>query len=79
VIEIKYKRAESIEELEQILQLQQTNTLTSISEEERMQEGFVTVQHGFRTLNAHYAIGFKTLYSYCSNNQDWKILYLNLK
>jgi len=180
VIEIKYKRAESIEELEQILQLQQTNTLTTISDKERMQEGFVTVQHGFstlkamndkcphiiaknnqkvvgytlcmlkefkeeievlkpmfknidnclkqneayvvmgqvcidkafrkqgvfrglynfmkkqlhteydlivtevdiantRSLNAHYAIGFKTLYSYRSNNQDWNILYLDLK
>jgi len=32
-----------------------------------------------RSLNAHYAIGFKTLYSYRSNHQDWKILYLNLK
>ena len=79
MIEIKYKRAESIEELEQILQLQQTNTLTTISDKERMQEGFVTVQHGFRTLNAHYAIGFKTLYSYRSNNQYWDILYLDLK
>ena len=32
-----------------------------------------------RSMNAHFAIGFKTLYSYRSNNQDWKILYLNLK
>ena len=32
-----------------------------------------------RSMNAHYAIGFKTLYSYRSNNQNWKILYLNLK
>ena len=180
MIEITYKRAESIEELEQILQLQQVNTLTSISDKERTQEGFVTVQHSFRTLkamndqcphiiaknnqkvvgytlcmlkefkedievlkpmfknidnclkqneayvvmgqvcidkafrkqgvfrglynfmkkqlhtaydlivtevdiansrslNAHYAIGFKILYSYRSNNQDWNILYLDLK
>jgi len=32
-----------------------------------------------RSMNAHFAIGFKTLYSYRSNHQDWKILYLNLK
>jgi hypothetical protein len=32
-----------------------------------------------RSLNAHYAIDFKTLYSYRYNHQDWKILYLNLK
>ncbi len=32
-----------------------------------------------RSLKAHFAIGFKTLYSYRSNHQDWKILYLNLK
>ena len=28
-----------------------------------------------RSLNAHFAIGFKTLYSYRSNRQDWKILH----
>jgi predicted GNAT superfamily acetyltransferase len=32
-----------------------------------------------RSINAHFAIGFKALYSYRSNNQNWKILYLNLK
>ena len=31
-----------------------------------------------RSMNAHYAIGFKTLYSYHSKGQDWKILYWNL-
>ena len=176
MIEIIYKRAESTEELEQILQLQQVNTPTSISKEESMQEGFVTIHHSFltlkamndkcphiiakhnqkvigytlcmlkafkeeievlkpmfknidnclnqnetyivmgqvcvdkafrkqgvfrglynfmkkqlhtefdliitevdtantRSLNAHYAIGFKTLYSYHSNQQDWELIY----
>lgn len=31
-----------------------------------------------RLLDAHYAIGFKTLYSYCSNQQDWNIIYWKL-
>jgi len=31
-----------------------------------------------RSLNAHYAIGFKVLYSYRSNNQDWEILGWNI-
>jgi hypothetical protein len=30
-----------------------------------------------RSMNAHTAIGFKILYSYHSNSQDWNILYLN--
>lgn len=177
---IKYKRADSNEELNQILELQRINIPSSISEDESKTEGFVTVHHNFeilkamndkcahiiakngdevvgyalcmlkdfkedievlrpmfqqidkhlnhdktyitmgqtcidkkfrkkgvfrgmyhfmkqemssqynmiitevditntRSLNAHFAIGFKTLYSYRSNNQDWKILYLNLK
>jgi len=177
---IIYTRVNSNEDLKQILQLQHLNIPSAISENEKQQEGFVTVQHGFgilkamndkcphiiaknnqkvvgytlcmlkefkeeidvlkpmfknidnclkqneayvvmgqvcidkafrkqgvfrglynfmkkqlhteydlivtevdiantRSLNAHYAIGFKTLYSYCSNNQDWNILYLDLK
>jgi ribosomal protein S18 acetylase RimI-like enzyme len=32
-----------------------------------------------RSLNAHYAIGFKVLYSYRSNNQDWEILSWDIK
>jgi len=32
-----------------------------------------------RSINAHRAIGFNTVYSYRSNNQDWEILYWNLK
>ncbi len=30
-----------------------------------------------RSMNAHFAIGFKVLYSYHSNQQDWKIIYIN--
>lgn len=32
-----------------------------------------------RSVNAHRAIGFNVLYSYRSNQQDWQIIYLNLK
>jgi len=32
-----------------------------------------------KSINAHLAIGFNTLYSYRSNHQDWEILYWNLK
>ena len=32
-----------------------------------------------RSMNAHYAIGFKVLYSYRSNNQDWEILSWDIK
>jgi predicted GNAT superfamily acetyltransferase len=177
---IIYKRVYSNEELNQILELQSINILSSISEDESKTEGFVTVHHNFeilkamndkcahiiaksddkvvgyalcmskefkeeievlrpmfqqidnclnnsetyivmgqicidkqfrkqgvfrglyhfmkqemsfqyemiitevdnantRSMNAHFAIGFKALYSYRSNHQDWKILYLNLK
>ena len=169
-----YKRADSNEELIQMLELQRSNIPTTLSEEEKQNEGFVTVQHTFeilkamndicahtiaahhnkvigyalsmdksfsetidvlkpmfdiierhtnnsnyivmgqicvdkayrkqgvfrqlyktmkmeleplfdviitevdkkntRSLQAHYAIGFKVLYSYRSNNQDWEIL-----
>ena len=34
-------------------------------------------QNNTRSMNAHQAIGFKILYSYQSNSQDWNILYLN--
>lgn len=172
---IIYKTAVTDQELYQILELQQKNIPTSISEEEKQKEGFVTVHHSFellktmndkcahtiaisnnnvvgyalsmvkdfkedidvlkpmftkieanipnnlkyivmgqicidkafrkkgifrgmyskmrdemkqeynaiitevdrtnlRSLNAHYAIGFKVLYSYRSKRQDWKIL-----
>jgi ribosomal protein S18 acetylase RimI-like enzyme len=32
-----------------------------------------------RSINAHRTIGFNTLYSYCSNHQNWEIMYWNLK
>ena len=180
MLNITYKKADSNEELNQILELQSVNIPSSISEDESEVEGFVTVHHNFeilkrmndkcahiiakskdkvigytlcmlkefkeeievlrpmfqqidncinsdetyivmgqicidkqfrkqgvfrglyhfmkqemstqydmiitevdvantRSMNAHFAIGFKTLYSYRSNNQNWKILYLNLK
>jgi ribosomal protein S18 acetylase RimI-like enzyme len=178
--EIIYKRAETIGELNQILELQYANIPSVISKEEKQQEGFVTVHHSFenlkemndkcahiiavskervigyalcmlkefkkeievlqpmfkqidshlkkdeayvvmgqiciykrfrkqgifrglyqfmkdqlqsdykvivtevditntRSINAHRAIGFNTLYSYCSNHENWEILYWNLK
>jgi len=177
---IIYKRAETNQELRQILELQHANIPSAISKDEKQQEGFVTVRHSFevlkamndkcphiiaknnqrvvgytlcmlkefkekievlkpmfknidkclnqnktyvvmgqvcvdkafrkqgvfrrlynvvkkqlqtefdliiteinttntRSLNAHYAIGFKNLYSYRSNQQDWNIIYLDLK
>jgi predicted GNAT family N-acyltransferase len=177
---IIYKRAETNQELRQILELQYANIPSAISKDEKQQEGFVTVHHSFevlkamndkcphiiaknnqrvigytlcmlkefkekievlkpmfknmdkclnqnqtyvvmgqvcidkafrkqgvfrglysvvkkqlqtefdliiteiditntRSLNAHYAIGFKNLYSYRSNQQDWNIIYLDLK
>jgi len=180
LVEIIYKRGQTEEELLQILALQQANIPSAISENERQQEGFVTVHHNFdvlkqmndkcqhiiakyknkvigyalcmikdfkddievlqpmfqqidklvsrdevyivmgqvcvdksfrkqgvfrglyehmkselcrdynaiitevdkkntRSLNAHYAIGFKVLYSYRSNNQDWEILSWDIK
>ncbi|MGB5419823.1 GNAT family N-acetyltransferase [Algibacter sp.] len=179
-MEIIYKRSITDEELYQILELQLKNIPTSISEDEKLQEGFVTVRHDFkslksmndkcahiiavydesvvgyaismvkdfkddiavlkpmftyienhtpdtlkyiamgqicvdkkfrkqgvfrglynkmkqelnleydaiitevdktntRSLNAHYAIGFKELYSYRSKNQDWEILIWDIK
>ena len=47
---IIYKRAESDQELTQILELQRTNYSSSISIEEKKQEGFVTVVHDFDIL-----------------------------
>ena len=49
---ITYKRAETDEELLQILTLQQSNFSSSISEEEKIKEGFVTVQHDFDILKS---------------------------
>ena len=49
---ITYKRAKTDEELLQILTLQQSNFSSSISEEEKAKEGFVTVQHDFDILKS---------------------------
>ncbi|MFT7330008.1 MAG: putative GNAT family N-acyltransferase [Roseivirga sp.] len=49
---ITYKRAKTDEELQQILKLQQSNFSSSISEEEKTKEGFVTVQHDFDILKS---------------------------
>jgi predicted GNAT family N-acyltransferase len=49
---ITYKRAKIDEELQQILKLQQSNFSSSISEEEKTKEGFVTVQHDFDILKS---------------------------
>ncbi|WP_298238743.1 GNAT family N-acetyltransferase [uncultured Algibacter sp.] len=49
---IIYKRATTHNELHQILELQQANIINSISEKEKLSEGFVTVNHSFETLNA---------------------------
>jgi len=47
-----YKRAEAIEELNQILELQYANIPSVISREEKAKEGFVTVHHNFEVLKA---------------------------
>jgi len=47
---IIYKRANSNEELNQILELQQANIPSVISKEEKHQEGFVTEHHSFDIL-----------------------------
>ena len=49
---IIYKRALTDEELNQILRLQRSNIPAAISEEEKQNEGFVTVQHTFKILKA---------------------------
>ncbi|SDB63757.1 Ribosomal protein S18 acetylase RimI [Flavobacteriaceae bacterium MAR_2010_188] len=45
-----YKRAETTEELKQILNLQNRNFPDSVAEEERILEGFVTVRHNLEIL-----------------------------
>ncbi|MFV7233931.1 hypothetical protein [Flavobacterium sp. ZB4R12] len=42
---ITYKRASTLDELEQIRTLQLQNSSQNITSEEKLQEGFVTVQH----------------------------------
>ena len=47
---ILYKRASTLNELEQIRTLQLQNSSQNISSEEKLQEGFVTVQHSVALL-----------------------------
>ncbi|WP_310377288.1 GNAT family N-acetyltransferase [Flavobacterium sp.] len=47
---IQYKRASNLAELEQIIALQKSNFSISISPEEKLKEGFVTVQHTIELL-----------------------------
>ena len=49
---IIYKRAQTVEELQQILELQRANIPSVISKEESVKEGFVTVHHNFEILKA---------------------------
>ena len=49
---IIYKKAITNDELYQILELQERNIPTSISKEEKQNEGFVTVHHDFETLKS---------------------------
>ncbi|WP_242535689.1 GNAT family N-acetyltransferase [[Muricauda] lutisoli] len=49
---VRYKQAETLEELEQILDLQQRNLPKNITEEESTKEGFVTVEHTLDVLKA---------------------------
>ena len=47
---ILYKRASTLDELEQIRTLQLQNSSQNITSEEKLQEGFVTVQHSVALL-----------------------------
>ena len=49
---VVYKQAESLKELEQILDLQQRNLPKNISQEESTKEGFVTVEHTLNLLKS---------------------------
>ncbi|MFH4963620.1 hypothetical protein V8G69_01330 [Gaetbulibacter sp. M235] len=49
---IIYKSAETEEELHQILELQRVNIFSVISKEEKLSQGFVTVEHTFEILKA---------------------------
>lgn len=49
---ITYTTAKTNDELKQILALQQANLYKNVSEEEKIGEGFVTVEHTFEVLKA---------------------------
>ena len=50
-MDVLYKRVDSLKELEQILVLQQANLKISLTEEERVKEGFLTVLHNLDLLD----------------------------
>ncbi|WP_298779241.1 GNAT family N-acetyltransferase [uncultured Polaribacter sp.] len=47
---ITYKKSSTKSELEQILKLQKINLYQNLSEKERVEQGFVTVEHSFEIL-----------------------------
>ncbi|PQJ76623.1 GNAT family N-acetyltransferase [Polaribacter glomeratus] len=49
---IQYTKAQSNNELEQILELQKNNLFENLSEEEKKEHGFVTIKHTFDILKA---------------------------
>ncbi|PQB08466.1 hypothetical protein BST83_16045 [Polaribacter filamentus] len=49
---IQYTKAQSNNELEQILELQKNNLFENLSEEEKKEHGFVTIKHTFEILKA---------------------------
>lgn len=51
-MDITYTIAKTNDELEQILTLQQSNLFRNVSEEEKKEEGFVTIEHDFDILKA---------------------------
>ena len=50
IVPINYSRADSDEELSQILRIQQDNVRTKLSPDEMLQEGFVTLVHDLEIL-----------------------------
>lgn len=48
--QIQYTPVTLEEELQQILDLQQRNLFSNVSDQEKQEEGFVTVEHGFEIL-----------------------------
>ncbi len=47
---IKYKQAETAEEIEQILDLQKQNLAKSLTKKEKREHGFLTVEHSIDLL-----------------------------
>tara|TARA_R110000868_G_scaffold124959_2_gene330037 strand:+ start:7499 stop:8035 length:537 start_codon:yes stop_codon:yes gene_type:complete len=60
-MEITYTTAKTSEELEQIIALQQANLFKNVSEEEKLVEGFVTIEHSFDIINQMNAVCAHTI------------------